>query len=203
LSFLSQEGRLGPTGSLLLAIAAPILHTVWSVARTGRMSPIAGLALVSVSLTGGLGLTDTDVRWFAWKEALFPVLMGALAVGSVNTRWPAIPTLLEPLVDHDRLHVLLSEREAEAAYQADLRAATWWLGVCFAVTGVVTFALARWMVVSPTGTEAFSAELGRYTAVSFPAIGLPSTAAMVWVLRGVLLGIEQHTGVDIEELLRG
>jgi len=202
LSFLGSEDRLGPMWALVLAISAPILHSLWSVARKGKMSPIAALALLSVSLTGGLGLTEADVGWFAWKEAAFPFILGTLAVMSTRTRWPAIPMLLEPLIDHDRLHALLANRNEEAGYTSDLRRATWWIGACFALTGVATFALARWMVVSPTGTEAFSTELGHYTAMSFPALGVPSTAAMVWVLRGVLIAIEERAGVDIDDLLK-
>ena len=125
-----------------------------------------------------------------------------ITVTSVRTRWPAIPMLLDPMLDGFKVRTLLEDRGQTASHEAALLKATWQIGLLFVLTAAATFAFARFMVVSPTGTEAFNTELGRYTAWSFPVLGIPSTAAMVWVLRGVLLGLEERTGVEIEELLR-
>ena len=202
LLFLSGESWLGPTVGLLVALSFPLGHAATTLVSARRVSPLAALGVVSVLLTGGIGLLELDVRWFALKEALFPLVIGFAIVVSVRTRWPAIPTLLDSLIDGDKLSQALGARgEAEAHAKALVRS-TWQMGGIFVLSAVGTLLLARLMVTSPTGTEAFTTELGRYTAASFPAIGLTSTAAMMVVLRGVLLGIERRSGVSLDDLLR-
>ncbi len=202
LMMLSSDAYLGSAGGLLAALAFPTGHSIRGVIRAGRVSPLAVIALVSILLTGGIGLLEIEVRWFAWKEAAFSLFFGVATVASTRTRWPAIPTMLDPLLDSDKLNALLDQRQQREGYEADLMRATWMLGAVFLITAVASFFFARFMVTSPTGTEAFNTELGRYTAISFPAIGIPSTVLMVWVLRGVLISIEQRTGQEIDDLLR-
>lgn len=202
LIFLSGDDRLGPVWSLVVALLFPMGHGLVTMITESRVSPIAVLALVSVSMTGGIGLLKLDARWFAWKEAAFPLLLGGLAVASVRTRWAALPTLLDPLLDSERMHALLRERGQEAAHEEALRLATWRLGMVFVLTALATFFFAEYMVTSPSGTEAFNAELGRYTGLALPVVGIPSTLLMLVVMRSVLIGIEERTGVEIDDLVR-
>ena len=202
LMFFSDDDWLGPMWGLVGALLFPIGHGLYTVVSARRVSPIAVLAFVSVLLTGGIGLFELQVRWFAWKEAMFPLVLGIAAVVSVKTRWPAIPTLLDPLLDGERVERLLEEKGQNDAHQAALVRATWQMGAILVATAAVTFVFARWMVVSPTGTEEFNAELGRYTAASFPVLGIPSAIAMAFVLRSVIIGIENRTGVELDELLK-
>ena len=46
--------------------------------------------------------------------------------------------------------------------------------------------------------KAFAEELGRFTALSFPVIGLPTTLLMGWVLRDLLLAMEKHTDQPVD-----
>jgi hypothetical protein len=202
LMFLSGDDWLGPMWGLICALVFPMGHAAFTVISVRRVSPIAVLAFISVLLTGGIGLFELEVHWFAWKEALFPLCLGFAAVASVKTRWPAIPTLLDPLLEVEKVQRLLGEKGETGAHQASLVRATWQMGAILVVTAVVTFAFARWMVVSPTGTEEFNSELGRYTAASFPVLGIPSAIAMAFVLRSVIIGIEERTGVDLDDLLK-
>lgn len=201
LVFFSGDHWLGPVWGLLLALAFPFGHGVYTMVRSRTVSPVAVVVLVSVLLTGGIGLLHLDVRWFAYKEAAVPFLFGVGLVGSVWTRWPVIPTLLDPLLDGDKVRRLLHERGETEAHEAAMLRATWQMGAVLVLNAFVTFAFARFMVYSPTGSDAFSAELGRYTGWSLPVIAVPSTAAMVWILRDLLIGLEDRTGVPAEELL--
>jgi hypothetical protein len=202
LLFLSGEGLLGQSLGLVVALAFPLLYLSYTLVVSRRVSGIAVLAVVSVLLTGGIGLLELDVGWFAWKEAAFPALMGLLAVLSIWTPWPVVPAMLDPLFDQQRLGEALAARGTEAQHQAALMRATWQLGLVFQASALSSFVLARWMVVSPTGTEAFNNELGSYTALSFALIGLPSMAGMGWILYRLLIGIEARTGLHAEDLLK-
>lgn len=197
----SPDDRLGPVWALVLALVFPLGHAVSTVVRSRRVSPVTALVSVSILLTGGIGLLELDVRWFAWKEAAFPLMLGVLAVASVRTRWPVLPALLGQILDGERLAEALESDEDRVAWERSLVRATWQLGLVFLLTAVGTFAFARWAVTSPTGTEAFTSELGWYTGWSFPLLGLPGTGAMMWILWRVLRELEDRTGRRLEELL--
>lgn len=201
LVFLSGEDRLGPAPALVLALAFPLLHAARALLRRGGVSPLTVIAVVSVLLTGGIGLLALDARWFALKEAAVPALLGVAAVASIRTPWPLIPTLLGRVLDGDRLHAALVERGTADRAQQRMVRATWAFGALFLLSAVLTFALARFLVISPSGTAAFNEELGRFTAWSFPAVGLPVTGGMVVALRALLLGLEEDAGRPIDDLL--
>lgn len=201
LLFLSTEERLGPELGLLLALTFPILHAIQSVARLGKISPLTVIAVVSVLLTGGIGLLELDVRWFALKEAVVPALLAAFTVVSSKTPWPVVPTILWRVLDAERVRAALAERGSTARFDARVRRTTWIFGAIFASSAALTFGLARYMVTSPSGTEAFNTELGQFTALSFPVVAVPITVAMAIVLRALLIGIEEDTGIEIDDLL--
>jgi hypothetical protein len=186
---------------LVVAIAFPLGHALTTVAILRKISPIAVLAFISVLLTGGIGIFEVETRWFAYKEAVFPFGIGIAAVVSVKTRWPAIPSMLNQLLNGDKVDELLAANGKTEENDTALVRASWMLGAIFLVTAIGTFIFARWMVVSPAGTEAFNTELGSYTGLAFPVLGIPSTAAMVWVLHRVIIGIESRTGVKIDDLM--
>ncbi len=202
LVFLSTEDWLGPVWGLLVALAFPLGFSVYTALRSRRVSPIAVIVIGSVLLTGGIGLFELDVRWFAWKEAAVPLIMGLFVLVSTRTPWPAIPTLLDPLLDAEKVQARLEEEGTVEAHEAALVGATFWMGMVLVLSAVGTFGFARFMVTSSTGTEAFTSELGSYTGWSLAAVGIPTLIGMGIVLRGLLVGIEDRTGVDVDELLR-
>ena len=55
--------------------------------------------------------------------------------------------------------------------------------------------------MSPAGTAAFNEELGTLTALSYPAIALPSTAVMFLALYYIFKQITKLTGLQFEEIL--
>ena len=66
---------------------------------------------------------------------------------------------------------------------------------------VVGYVLARWIVTSPAGTEAFNAELGRLTLLSYPVIALPSMAMTIAIVVYLAHGARKLTGLAIPEVL--
>ncbi|WP_313901637.1 VC0807 family protein, partial [Leclercia adecarboxylata] len=91
---LSGEHRLGADGALLLALAFPLGWGLWELAKYRKFNWIALLGLISVVLTGGIGLLQLDTQWLAVKEAAVPGLIGIAVLASTRTRYPLIRTLL-------------------------------------------------------------------------------------------------------------
>ena len=71
MKFSSPED-LGPAGALVTALSFPIGWGLYELVRNKRKNFIALLGLISVFLTGGIGLFELDTHWLAVKEAAVP-----------------------------------------------------------------------------------------------------------------------------------
>ncbi|MCW5612406.1 MAG: MFS transporter [Rubrivivax sp.] len=201
---LSAEARLGPTRALLLALAFPLGWGLWDGWKRHKLNWLAVLGVVSTLLTGGIGLLALDAQWLAVKEAAVPGLIGVVILVSAWTRNPLIRLLVfnATLFDTDRVHQALAERGTEAAFETRLRTGTLLLAATFFFSSVANYVLARWVVVSPAGTEAFNEELGRMTLLSYPVIAIPSTVMMMALLLWLARGAKTLTGLDLGDMLR-
>mgnify|MGYP006973794829 CR=1 FL=1 len=163
------------------------------------------IGVVSVLLTGGLNQLKADVFWFAVKEAAVPALFGVAVVWSGRTKRPLVRELLwnEQVIDTARVDAVLTERNQHAAFERLLARATSGLAVSFLLSAVLNYALARYLLKSPPGTEAFNAELGRMNLLSWPVIVLPYMAITMYVLWRLLSGFTQLTGLELEEIFQG
>ncbi|TNG02820.1 MAG: MFS transporter, partial [Gammaproteobacteria bacterium] len=77
---LSGEAELGPVNALLLALAFPLGLGLYELIRFRKYNFISILGLVSVLLTGGIGLLELDAHWLAVKEAMIPGLIGSIVL---------------------------------------------------------------------------------------------------------------------------
>jgi len=202
---LSAPERLGPVAALLLALAFPLGWGLRDFLTRRRLNIFAGLGLVSVLLTGGIGLLELDTGWLAVKEAAVPGVLGLIVAGSALSRYPLVRVLLYTpiLLDTARIDAALAQRGNQAAFDARLRTATWMLAGSFAFSAGMNFVLATWIVTSPAGTAAFNEELGRMTLLSYPMIALPATLMMLAVLYYLSGGIKRLAGLSLGDVLHG
>ncbi|MFT7414531.1 MAG: intracellular septation protein A, partial [Methylophagaceae bacterium] len=90
----SGEDDLGASGGLIVALAFPLGWGLFELIKYRKFNFIALLGLVSVLLTGGIGLFELDTKWLAIKEATIPGLIGIAVLVSTFTPYPLIKTLL-------------------------------------------------------------------------------------------------------------
>ncbi|MFO1327651.1 MAG: VC0807 family protein [Rubrivivax sp.] len=201
----SGADALGPTGALLLALAFPLAWGLNNWRRRRGFGLMAGIGLVSTVLTGGIGLLGLDGSWFAVKEAGVSALFGVAVALSAFMKKPLIHALLlhPSLFDVDRLQAALQARGNADAFARRMRQATLALAGTFAVSALLNYVLARWLVTSPSGSEAFNAELGRFTLIAWPAITLPSLAMSMALLWWIGRRIHELSGLHINDLLHG
>lgn len=201
---LSSASRLGPIGALLLALAFPLAYGGWALVRQRKLNLMASIGVVSTLLTGGIGLLALDAQWLAVKEAAVPGVIGLAVLISARTRYPLVRVLVfnRLLFDVDRVQQALRSRNTEAAFESRLRICTLMLAGTFMFSSVVNYLLARWVVTSPAGTEAFNAELGRMTLLSYPVIAIPSTLLMMGVIYYLAHGAQRLTGLELEQMLK-
>ncbi len=202
---LSGESRLGPVRALLLALAFPVAWGLRDAVLRRRLNWLAVLGVVSTLLTGGIGLLKLDAQWLAVKESAVPAVIGLVVLGSNWTHWPLIRVLVfnPRLFDVDKVQAALVQRHNTVAFELRLRTGTLLLAGTFFFSAVANYLLARWVVASPAGTEAFNQELGRLTLLSYPIIALPSMAMMMGLMFWLARCARQLTGLDLTDMLRG
>jgi len=201
---LSGAHRLGPAGALVLALSFPLVYGGWDLLRRHKLNLMASIGVVSTLLTGGIGLLKMDAQWLAVKEAAVPGAIGLAVLISARTRYPLVRVLVfnRMIFDGDRVQQALRTRGTEAAFEARLQNGTLMLAGTFLFSSVMNYLLARWVVTSPAGTEAFNSELGRMTLLSYPVIAIPSMLMMMGVMFYLARGARRLTGLELEQMLK-
>ena len=189
---------------MLLALVFPLAWGVRDLLRRRKLNLFAALGLVSILLTGGIGLLQLDTHWLAVKEAAIPGLIGLAVVISAYTRFPLVRlVLLSPaLIDVERIGRGLDERGNREAFEDRLKTATRMLGVTFFFSAAMNYLLATWIVVSPAGTPAFNEELGRLTLLSYPMIALPSMLMMIATFYYLARTIRKLAGLKLADAFK-
>ena len=199
----SGDSELGATNALIVALAFPIGWGLFELIKYKKFNFIALLGLVSVLLTGGIGLLELDTQWLAIKEAAIPCVIGIAVLVSTKTRYPLIKTLLynPKILNVGKIHQKLDECNAVELFETRLMNATYFLGGTFFFSSFMNYILARWVVSSPAGSAAFNEELGQMTLLSYPVIVIPSMIMMSAIFYYLWRTIHSMTGLTLEEII--
>lgn len=202
LTWFSGEDRLGPDLGLAVALAFPIGFAGYEFARNRKIGAAPVLGVVGVLLTGGFRLFEIPPKWFAIKEAAVPA---ALALTILVSAWigrPLARVFLDQVLDRERVDAALAERGTAEEYEKRTSKATYLLATAFILSAVLNFTLARIVVTSDPGTDAFNNELGRMTVLSYPVILLPVMIVLMGTIFYVLSTVTKLTGLQPEEAMR-
>ena len=199
----SDVNELGASGALLVALAFPVAWGLYELIRFNIKNYIALLGLISVLLTGSIGLLQLDTQWLAVKEAAIPALLGIVVMLSARLGYPLIKTLLynPKVLDTEKISRILSERNHDRVFEVRLLNATYMLSGTFFFSAVMNYLLATWIVSSPSGTAAFNEELGQLTLVSYPVIVIPSMVMMFAIFYFLWRSIHGLTDLKLEEIM--
>ncbi len=200
---LSGENDLGASGALIAALAFPLAWGLFELIKYRKFNFIALLGLVSVLLTGGIGLFELDTKWLAIKEAAIPSIIGIAVLISTFTPYPLVKALLlnPEVMDVEKIHLKLKEHNSTNIFEKRLVTATYLIAGSFAFSAVMNYILAKWLVISPAGTTEFNEELGQLTLYSYPMIALPSMVMMIGIFYYLWRTIHDLTGLKLEEVV--
>ena len=200
----SGDDALGASTSLIVALSFPLGWGLFELLKYRKFNFIALLGLISVLLTGGIGLLQLDTQWLAVKEAAIPGLIGIAVLVSARTRYPLIRTLLynPAVMDVGKIKHKLEALGNTDAFESRLLNATYLLGGTFFFSAVMNYILAKWIVLSPAGSAAFNEELGRLTLLSYPVIAIPSMLMMLAIFYYLWRTIHGMTGLALEDILQ-
>lgn len=203
LSKLSSEEYLGPVMALIVALSFPIAYGVYDFAKRKKLNIFSVLGFISTLLTGGMSLLEFDPKYIAIKEAAVPGIIFVIVLISTWTPYPLVKKLLlsDAIFNIDRLQSSIDENNAHARFEVVLKHCSYLVAASFALSSVLNYLLARWIVVSPAGTAAYNEELGRMMALSFPVIALPSTLVMASALFYLVKQLQKISGHKLEHFL--
>lgn len=200
---LSGDDSLGASTALVAALSFPLGWGLFELLKYKKLNWVALLGLLSVVLTGGIGLLQLDVQWLAIKEAAIPGLLGIAVFVSTFTRYPLIRAILynPAVMNVAQIKLKLEESGNGEAFDARLLKMTYLLSATFFFSSLMNYLLAKWLVSSPAGSTAFNEELATMTLMSYPVIVIPGMLMMMGILYYLWRTIHDMTGMSLENIL--
>ncbi len=187
----------------IIALAFPIIYGIFDLVSRRKFNFISVLGIVSVALTGGIGLLKLSRELMIVKEGAVPLMIGVAVLITAFTKKPLAKVLLmnEAVMNLEKINAALDEHHAQEKFNTALKSATILVAFSFLLSSILNVILACIIFKSETGTEAFNEEVGRMTALSFPVIVLPSMIIMIWAMFKILKAIRECTGLTIEDIV--
>ena len=203
LAKLSGDDWLGTKWAIVVALAFPLLYDLRDFLKTGKANFFSGLGVISILLTGGISLMELDAKYIAIKEAAIPALLGIATVVSLRTRWPLVKTFLynDKVLDTEKIASSLAKNNNQAAFELTLKQASWMVAASFFLSSALNYILAKVILTSAPGTEAFNAELGKMTALSYPVIVVPSMIVLILAMVFLFRRIGKLTGLKLDDMM--
>lgn len=198
----SGEEHLGALNGLLIAMAFPLSFGIYELIQEKKVGFLSVLGLISVLLTGAIGVLQLPPEWVAIKEAGVPLVIGIVVIVSQYTRFPIIKKIFynEMIMNIERIEATLVENRKSDFLEHILKKTTYLFAASFLVSAILNYLLAVWTVKSQPGTEAFNEELGVMTSLSFPVITIPSMLVLIVALWYFFKSIQKETGLKMEEM---
>ncbi|GAC15934.1 VC0807 family protein [Aliiglaciecola lipolytica] len=198
LSNLSGEEYLGPAWSVVCALAFPIVYGLWDLKKSGKVNGFSILGIVSVILTGGITLLKLPAEYIAIKEAAIPGVLGIAVLISQYTNRSLVKILIlnENVINWDALNEALMKKQNSALFERKITISSYIVAASFFLSSFLNYVLAKVILVSEPGTTAYTEELGRMTALSYPVIMVPSLIMLFSALAYLIMQMKKLTGED-------
>ncbi len=185
------------------ALAFPLVYGVYDLLRRRKWNIFSVIGLLSVVLTGGIGLMKLSRECMILKETIVPLVLGGAVLATALTKKPLAKMIMlnEDIVDVKKIDDALDARGTRAEYDSALKTATYWVSASFLLSAILNFVLASYIFKSEVGTEAFNEEVGTMTALSFPVIAVPTTIMFIFAMYKFFGALSKNTGLSLEEIM--
>ena len=203
LTRFSSESALGPIWSIVVALSFPVVYGLWEMRSTGKVNGFSVLGVVSVLLTGGISLLQLDPKYIAIKEAAIPAAIGLAVIISQKSHRSIVKMLVfnDQIIQIDKVYSALKEQGTQPVFEAKMTVVSYLVASSFFLSAVLNYVLAKIVVTSSPGTTAFSEELGRLTALSYPVIVVPSMIVLLGAVWYMFVQLKKLTKLPLEELM--
>ncbi|WP_395340822.1 VC0807 family protein [Ningiella sp. W23] len=203
MSYLSSDEYLGPAWSVVVALSFPLCFGLYDLKKTKKINGFSVLGIISVLLTGGISLLKLPAEYMAIKEAAIPAIIGLAVIATQFGHKPLVKMLIlnDQIINWDKLNASLTEHNANETFNQKVAVSSYIVAGSFFLSSALNYMLAKWILVSEPGTTAYTEELGRMTALSYPVIVIPSMVLLISALIYLFKQISACTGEPIETFL--
>lgn len=202
LTKFSSDKYLGQQIGLVVALAFPLIYGAVDFYKRKKVNFFSGLGLVSVLLTGGIGLFNLNRNWMVAKETGVPLLMGLAVLISQYTKYPLVRTFMGQILDLEKIDKAFEEKGHRDEFEQSLGKSSFYLAGTFFLSAVLNYVLAVKILVGEPGSVEFNESLGKMTALSFPVISVPTTIMVGFILFKLLGSIKSVAGLEFEEVIK-
>ena len=203
MSYTSSDELQGPAWSIVAALVFPVGYGIWDLKQSGKVNGFSILGIISVLLTGGISLLKLPAEYIAIKEAAIPALIGIAVLITQYTKKPLVKMLIlnDQIINWNALNDALARKGKEREFRRKVANSSYIVATSFFVSSALNYILAKVILVSEPGTTAYTEELGRMTALSYPVIVIPSMILLVTALWYLFSQIGKITGEDLDNFL--
>ena len=198
----SGPEHLGPIFGLVIALVFPVGYGLFDFVSRKKYNFFSLLGLISVLLTGGIGLFKLSRNWMIAKETLIPCLFGVATFISNYTHYPLLKTFLKEILDFEKINEAFANSGHRGHFDKKLRMSSHFLAATFFVSAVLNYFLAVFVLKGTSGTTEFNESLGKMTALSFPVITVPMMIMTGCILFYLCSSIKKLTSLEIETFLK-
>ena len=182
----------------------PVGFGVWCWRKKLGWNVFSTIGLVTILLSGGLGLLNLNAFWFSVKDVAMSVAIGAAFPLSHYWGRPLINAMfLQPhLMQMARLEAALEVGERRREFNREMFKGSWMIGLGMVGSAVVNFYLDMYLLRGKEpGSVAFVKGISTINWVSTIVLGVPLMVVMLAVFVWLLRRMQQITGLRKDELM--
>jgi hypothetical protein len=200
---------LSPAQALIIALAFPLCFGLYSLIKERKMNYIALLGLANILFSGILTLLALGGIWFAIKEALFPLLIGAFVLASSYSKKPFFKMMfLNPAAFNvAKIQEKLDTPDKEISFERLMQSSTKLLSISFLISAALNFILSLY-IFTPIEENLpildkqalLNQQLSQMTMYSMPVILVPMMLFVGGILYFSFKKTTQITNLNMDEL---
>ncbi len=200
---------LSPLQALLIALSFPLCFGLYSLIKEKKLNYISILGLVNILFSGVLTVLALGGIWFAFKEAIFPLLIGAFVLGSSFTKKPFFKTMfLNPSAFKvSEINEKLDTDTKKSEFEKLMKTSTQLLSVSFLISAALNFILSLQIftplpeTMSITEKQALlNQQLSHMTMTSMAVILIPMMLFVGSILFYSFKRTTKITGLTMDDL---
>lgn len=199
---LSKPEYLGQVYGLITALAFPFVYGVYDLIKASKVNYLSLIGLISILLTGGIGLLELDKNWMIAKETSIPLLIGIFVFITEKTSKPFVKNIIGKVIDLNKIIQAYKDHGLEGEFSRRLSRSSYMLGGTFFVSAILNFGLAVVILKGEPGSTEFVESIGRMTALSYPVIAIPSMVMVGLIFWYLFKNLEKEVGLEFESLIK-
>jgi hypothetical protein len=188
--------------TLIIALLFPIVYGIYGIISTGKFNFLSGLGLISILLTGGIGLLKLPNQWIIIKETSIPLIIFLLVLISTKSKYPIIKPLINEIINIEKINKSYNNKKNTNNFENKIETVSFLMAGIFLISAILNFILSTLILKSPPGTLDYNTELAKLTALSLPIIGTASMILFIAIIIYLIIDITKKTNLELEEFLR-